>query len=62
MAYGGKVFSNETYINNAKGTADFIIANSIDKDGNLLSTHINGGESYNYGFLEDYAFFYIWTT
>lgn len=56
LAYGGKVFSNETYINNAKGTADFIIANSIDKDGNLLSTHING-ESYNYGFLEDYAFF-----
>ena len=56
LAYGGKVFSNETYINNAKRAADFIIANSIDKDGNLLSIHI-GDESYNYGFLEDYAFF-----
>jgi len=30
--------------------------NFIDENGNLLSTHING-ESYNYGFLEDYAFF-----
>ena len=56
LAYGGKVFGNETYINNAKRAADFIIMNSIDKDGNLLSTHING-ESYNFGFLEDYAFF-----
>ena len=56
LAYGGKVFGNETYINNAKRAADFIIMNSIDENGNLLSTHING-ESYNYGFLEDYAFF-----
>ena len=56
LAYGGKVFGNETYINNAKRAADFIIMNCIDKDGNLLSTHIDG-ESYNYGFLEDYAFF-----
>lgn len=56
LAYGGKVFGNETYINNAKRAADFIIMNFIDENGNLLSTHING-ESYNYGFLEDYAFF-----
>ena len=56
LAYAGKVFGNSTYIDCAKRTADFLIANSIDRDGNLLSTHIDG-ESYNYGFLEDYAFF-----
>lgn len=56
LAYSGKVFANSVYINNAKRAADFIIANSIDNEGFLLSTHING-ESYNYGFLEDYTFF-----
>ena len=58
LAYGGKVLGNDIYINKARRAADFIIANSIDKDGYLLSTHIDG-ESYNYGFLEDYAFSYM---
>ncbi|MBZ2175576.1 thioredoxin domain-containing protein [Schnuerera sp. xch1] len=56
LAYGGKVMDNNIFTNKAKEAADFIIANSVDEDGHLLSTHI-GGESYNYGFLEDYAFF-----
>lgn len=56
LAYAGNVFGNDTYISKAKGAADFIIANSIDKDGYLLSIHMSG-ESYNYGFLDDYAFF-----
>ena len=56
LAYAGKIFGKKTYIENAKKAADFIITNSIDKEGILLSTHING-ESYNLGFLEDYAYF-----
>jgi uncharacterized protein YyaL (SSP411 family) len=56
LAYGYKIFGNKVYIDRAKKAADFIIANSIDKDGRLLSTYISG-ESYNFGFLEDYAFF-----
>lgn len=56
LAYAAKIFENEDYSKIAKKAADFIINNSIDKDGNLLSTHING-ESYNIGYLEDYSFF-----
>lgn len=56
LAYGGKVFENSDYINRAKKAADFIITHSIDKDEKLLSTCIEG-ESYNYGLLEDYAYF-----
>lgn len=56
LAYGGKVLGNDIYINKARRAADFVIANSIDNAGYLLSTYIDG-ESYNYGFLEDYAFF-----
>ena len=51
-----KVFGNNEYITKAKKAADFIITHCIDKDGQLLSTHIDG-KSYNYGLLEDYAFF-----
>ena len=56
LAYGGKVVKKDLFIKRAKEAADFIISNSIDEKGYLLSTHIDG-ESYNYGFLEDYAFF-----
>lgn len=56
LAYAGKIFNEDTYIEKAKRAADFIITNSIDKEGRLLSTYIDG-ESYNFGFLEDYAFF-----
>lgn len=55
LAYGGKVLDNMDYINRAKKAADFIIANSLDKEGHLLSIYIDG-KSYNLGFLEDYAF------
>lgn len=56
LAYAGKLLENDFYIKKAKESADFIISKSIDDMGNLLSTHING-ESYNLGFLDDYAFF-----
>ncbi|GFN36081.1 thioredoxin domain-containing protein [Tepidimicrobium xylanilyticum] len=56
LAYGGKVLNKGLFIRKAKEAADFVIANCIDKEGHLLSTYVDG-ESYNYGFLEDYAFF-----
>ncbi len=56
LAYASRIFNNENYSEAAKKSADFIIENSMDKDGHLLSTHING-ESYNTGYLEDYSFF-----
>lgn len=56
LSYGGRILNNENYINHAKRAADFFIANLIDEDGHLLSVSIDG-VSYNYGFLEDYAFF-----
>lgn len=56
LAYGGKIFNNKDYIDIARRSADFIIENSIDKDGHLLSTYVDG-TSYNMGYLEDYAFF-----
>lgn len=56
LAYGGRVLNKELFIRRAKKAADFIIDNCIDEKGHLLSTHAEG-ESYNYGFLEDYAFF-----
>jgi hypothetical protein len=56
LAYAGMELQNNFYIKKAKEAVEFIINNSIDKNGNLLSTHIDG-ESYNIGYLEDYAFF-----
>ncbi|WP_312907541.1 thioredoxin domain-containing protein [Tissierella praeacuta] len=56
LAYASRIFNNKNYSEIAKKSADFIIKNSMDKDGHLLSTHING-ESYNTGYLEDYSFF-----
>ncbi len=56
LAYGGKVFGNNEYINSAKKAADFIITHSINKDGILLAINIDR-ESYNYGLLEDYTYF-----
>ena len=55
LAYAGMVLEKEFYIKKAKESADFLINNFIDKDGNLLSTHISG-DSYNFGYLEDYSF------
>lgn len=56
LAYGGKILNKDLFIRKAKEAADFIIENSIDQEGKLLAIHING-VSYNYGFLEDYAYF-----
>lgn len=56
LAYAGGVFNNSFYVKKAKEAADFILNNSIDNEGDLLSTYIDG-ESYNHAFLEDYSFF-----
>lgn len=56
LAYAGVIFKNDFYIKKARDAAEFIIRNSIDKDGNLLSTHVSG-KSYNLGYLQDYSFF-----
>ena len=56
LAYGGRIFNRDLFIRKAREAAEFIIENSIDQDGKLLSIHIDG-ERYNYGFLEDYAYF-----
>lgn len=56
LSYAGRIFKNNLYIKRAKAAADFLIENSLDEEYNLKSTHV-GGESYNLGFLDDYAFF-----
>lgn len=56
LAYAGEVFNNDFYIKKAKEAAEFILNNSMDSEGNLLSIYIDGA-SYNLGFLEDYSFF-----
>jgi uncharacterized protein YyaL (SSP411 family) len=56
LAYAAIVFNNNFYLKKAIQSVEFLVNNSIDKEGNLLSTHING-VSYNKGFLEDYSFF-----
>lgn len=56
LAYAGKVFHNGFYVKKAKEATDFILNNSINSEGELLSTYIDG-HSYNHGFLEDYSFF-----
>lgn len=56
LAYAGMELQNNFYLKKAKMAVDFIIDNMIDEDGYLLSTHVEG-QSYNIGYLEDYAFF-----
>ncbi len=56
LANAGRVFNNDFYIKKAKEAANFILNSSMDSEGNLLSTYIDG-DSYNLGFLEDYSFF-----
>lgn len=55
LANAGRVFRNDDYIQMAVKSADFIVSNLIDSNGNLMSTFIDG-KAYNFGFLEDYAF------
>ncbi|MEW8973006.1 MAG: thioredoxin domain-containing protein [Tissierellaceae bacterium] len=56
LAYCGKLFKDDFYINKAREAADFILEKSVDDEGNLLSICIDG-ESYNLGYLDDYSFF-----
>ncbi|MFS8541281.1 MAG: hypothetical protein LOD89_04240, partial [Tissierellales bacterium] len=58
LAYAGKIFDNRIFLIKAKEAADFIIANAIDVEGNLLAIHIDG-KSYNYGFFARLCIFHI---
>nr|WP_300001773.1 thioredoxin domain-containing protein [Tissierella sp.] len=55
LAYAGRVFKNNLYMKRAVAAADFLIEKAVDKDSNLNGTYV--GESYNLGYLDDYAFF-----
>lgn len=56
LSHAGRVFDNPFYIKKAREAAEFILAHSVDDEEILLSTHVSGN-SYNYGYLEDYSFF-----
>jgi len=56
LAYGSRVLGDDTYLEAAKGAADFILNNLVDKKGRLLHRW-REGEAGIPGFIEDYAFF-----
>ncbi len=58
LAYGGRVFEKQEYINAAKEATEFILKKLIREDGRLLARY-RKGETANLGILDDYAFF-IW--
>ncbi|WP_024832893.1 thioredoxin domain-containing protein [Ruminiclostridium josui] len=58
MAYCGRIFSEERYIESAKRCVDFIYKKLIRTDGRLLARY-RDGESVFPAYLEDYAFL-VW--
>ncbi|AEB76418.1 thioredoxin domain-containing protein [Clostridium botulinum] len=58
LAYAGRVFENEKYINRAKKAYNFIENNLIRKDGRLLARFRHGEAAY-IAYLEDYSFL-VW--
>ncbi|EPY2279003.1 thioredoxin domain-containing protein [Clostridium sporogenes] len=54
----GRSFKNNSYIDIAKKSVDFIIKNLMDEKGTLYA-RIREGERGNEGFIDDYAFF-LW--
>lgn len=55
LAYGGRAFDNETYIDAARSAAGFIFENLVTKDGRLLARYRDNESAYP-GYLDDYAF------
>ncbi len=58
FATAARIFDNDSYLNNAKEAARFILSKMREKDGSLLHTYRKGNASITAN-LEDYAFF-IW--
>ncbi|MCD3363701.1 thioredoxin domain-containing protein, partial [Clostridium botulinum D/C] len=58
LAYAGRVFENQEYINRAKKAYNFIENNLIRKDGRLLARFRHGEAAY-IAYLEDYSFL-VW--
>jgi uncharacterized protein YyaL (SSP411 family) len=58
LAYAGRAFEKEEYVDAAKKAAEFILKKLIREDGRLLARY-RQGEAANLGILDDYAFF-IW--
>ena len=58
ISRAGAVFNNESYLNFAEKSADFILNNLTDNDGGLWKRYRNGVSGID-GMIEDYSFF-IW--
>lgn len=55
LAYGGRIFGNSSYIQQAEKAMDFILNNMINEKGRLMARY-RDGEIAHLGYLEDYAF------
>ena len=55
LAYGGRVFENKCYIQQAEKAMNFILSNMINENGRLMARY-REGEVAHLGYLEDYAF------
>ncbi|MBU3110313.1 thioredoxin domain-containing protein [Clostridium lacusfryxellense] len=55
LAYGGRVFNNNSYINKAEKAMEFILNNMINDKGRLMARY-RDGEVAHLGYLDDYAF------
>lgn len=55
LAYGGRIFENSSYIQQAEKAMDFILSNMINESGRLMARY-REGEIAHLGYLEDYAF------
>nr|MBK5237102.1 thioredoxin domain-containing protein [Clostridium sp.] len=55
FAYGGRIFENSSYIQQAEKAMDFILSNMINDEGRLMARY-REGEVAHLGYLEDYAF------
>ncbi|KAJ53531.1 hypothetical protein BD780_001464 [Clostridium tetanomorphum] len=58
LAYAGRVFNNEDYINSSKKAIDFILNSLIREDGRLLARY-RENEAAHLAYLEDYSFL-VW--
>jgi uncharacterized protein len=58
LSYAGRAFENNTYIDAAKKSIDFIFKNLINQKGRLLARYRDGEAAY-LAYLDDYAFL-VW--
>ncbi|MFT5875757.1 MAG: hypothetical protein ACI8WT_004754 [Clostridium sp.] len=55
LAYGGRIFENSSYIQQAEKAMNFILSTMINDEGRLMARY-REGEVAHLGYLEDYAF------